>query len=204
MERALMEQQAREDQATAAQRRAAVAQKGASVHQLSLTRGYRFVGRETSWRSFELRFVAYCGAFDSCLRDLLVLGESRDRHASSGVLITRQTLGQGPLPMDIGALDAKGKGKPEMEVTCYFCRMVGHRQADCWNWQAAHKEKDKDKDKEKQATKKDATPKKGVKKKAAAVDVCGTTHNEDWVMVDRGASVSACPVDYAPECEVNP
>ena len=37
----------------------------------------------------------------------------------------------------------------------------------------------------------------------AEVDESWTTHNEDWVMVDSGAGVSACPVDYAPECEVN-
>ena len=30
------------------------------------------------------------------------------------------------------------------------------------------------------------------------------THNEDWVMVDIGAGVSACPVDYAPTCVVKP
>ena len=35
------------------------------------------------------------------------------------------------------------------------------------------------------------------------VDETWTTHNEDWVMVDSGAGVSACPVDYAPEYEIN-
>ena len=35
----------------------------------------------------------------------------------------------------------------------------------------------------------------------AETDESWTTHNEDWVMVDSGAGVSACPVDFAPECE---
>ena len=56
------------------------------------------------------------------------------------VLITRQALGQGPMPMDIGALDAKDKGKgkgkaedkPDAEVTYCNCNKVGHRKADCW------------------------------------------------------------------------
>ena len=34
----------------------------------------------------------------------------------------------------------------------------------------------------------------------AEIDESWTTHNEDWV--DSGASVSACPIDYAPECVV--
>ena len=55
----------------------------ALVHQLSLTQGYSgepvaFDERETSWRSFKFQFVAHCGAIDSRLKDLLVLGESRD------------------------------------------------------------------------------------------------------------------------------
>ena len=29
-----------------------------------------------------------------------------------------------------------------------------------------------------------------------------STHNEDWVMAYSVAGVSACPVNYAPECEV--
>ena len=37
-----------------------------------------FDGRETSWRSFKFQFVAYCGAIDSRLKDLLVLGETWD------------------------------------------------------------------------------------------------------------------------------
>ena len=36
----------------------------------------------------------------------------------------------------------------------------------------------------------------------AEIDETWTTHNEDWVMVDSGAGVSACPADYAPESEV--
>ena len=38
-----------------------------------------FDGRETSWRSVKFLFVAHCGATDSRLQDLLVLGESRGR-----------------------------------------------------------------------------------------------------------------------------
>ena len=80
------------------------------------------------------------------------------REEVRSVLITRQALSQGPAPMDIGALDAKGKGKskgkskdkgkakdkPDAEMTCYYCGKVGHRKADCWSWQAAQKEKEKD------------------------------------------------------------
>ena len=119
----------------------------------------------------------------------------------------------------------KAKDKPDAEMTCYCCGKVGHRKADCWGWQAAQKEKEK----EKPATKKEATLKKTAKE-VAAVDVgslevgplsaCArdswilsvevaevneswTARNEGWVMVDSGAGVSACPVGYAPECEVS-
>ena len=59
-----------------------------------------------------------------------------------GSMITRQALGQGPMPIHIGALDAKGKGKgmgkdkPDAEVTCYYCSKVGRRKADCWSREA--------------------------------------------------------------------
>ena len=36
-----------------------------------------FDGRETSWMSVKFQFVAHCGAIDSRLKDLPVLGESR-------------------------------------------------------------------------------------------------------------------------------
>ena len=36
------------------------------------------------------------------------------------------------------------------------------------------------------------------------MDLSWTKPNEDWVMVDSGAVVSSCSVDYAPECEVQP
>ena len=101
MERALLEQQARADQAATAlqalqqqqqqsattaqqaQRRAAAAQAagaGASavVDTRLLSKLMALDGRETSWRSFKFQFVAYCGAIDSRLKDLLVLGETRD------------------------------------------------------------------------------------------------------------------------------
>ena len=101
MERALIEQQARADQASTAlqalqqqqqqsattahqaQRRAAAAQAagaGASavVDTRLLSKPMAFDGRETSWRSFKFQFVAYCGAIDSRLMDFLVLGETRD------------------------------------------------------------------------------------------------------------------------------
>ena len=54
------------------------------------------------------------------------------------MLIMRQALGQGPMPRDIGALDAKdkskgkdkgkGKGKPDIKMTCDYCRWVDHRK----------------------------------------------------------------------------
>ena len=114
------------------------------------------------------------------------------------MLITRQALGQGPMPMDMGALDVKGKGKgkakdkPDAEMTCYYCGKVGHRKADCWCWQAAQKKKEK----EKPAT-------RILSVEVAEVNESWTARNEDLVMVDSGASVSGCPVDYAPECEVS-
>ena len=318
MERGLLELQARADQAATTlqalqqqqqqtastanpdQRRAAAAQAAgagdsAVVDTRLLSKPMAFDGRETSWRSFNFQFVAHCGAIDSRLKDLLVLGETRDvadihmdpdmralrsqlyymlimvcqegaqklvehagdteggvawrrlldeneprtagrqcalvkkllhyafpgdprtaldefevllrpysalsgedvseslkvalvqkgitddalkthlvLHASRlstfqqvheevrSVLIKRQALGQGPVPMDIGALGVKGKGKgkgknkgknkdkgkvkdkPDAEVTCCFCGKVSHRKADCWYWQAAKKEKDKE------------------------------------------------------------
>ena len=83
--------------------------------------------------------LAQKGITDDTLKTHLVL---RASHISNfqlaheevrSVLITRQALGQGPMPLDIGALDAKGKGKgkgknkykgkakdkPDAEVTCY-------------------------------------------------------------------------------------
>ena len=46
-----------------------------------------FDGRETIWRSFKFQFVAYCGAIDSRLKGLLVLGESRDVAATRNIHI---------------------------------------------------------------------------------------------------------------------
>ena len=66
-----------------AQRRVAAAQAagvGASavVDTRLLGKPLALDGRETSWRSFKFQFLAYCGAIDSHLKDLLVLGETRD------------------------------------------------------------------------------------------------------------------------------
>ena len=128
------------------------------------------------------------------------------------MLITRQALGQGPVPMDIGALDTKGKGKdkgkskgknkdkgktkdkPDAELTCYCCGKVGHRKADCWSWQGAQKEKEKEK--EKSAAKKGDTSKKSTKKDAAAVDVgslevssLSICTSESWILSVEVAEV---------------
>ena len=81
-----MQQQQQQPAASAqqAQRRAAAAQavgNGASVVVDTRLLGGKpvvFDVRETNWRSFKFQFVAYCGAIDSRLKDLLVLGESRD------------------------------------------------------------------------------------------------------------------------------
>ena len=62
LERALLEQQARADQATAA-----------------------LQGMQASWRSFQFQFVAYCGAVDSRLKDLSVLGGTRFVAAMSNI-----------------------------------------------------------------------------------------------------------------------
>ena len=102
MERALLEQQARANKATAAlqavqqqqqqsavsaqqgQRHAAAAQTagiGASavVGTRLLGKPVAFDGRETSWRSFKFQ-IGQCGAIDSRLKDL-PLGEFRDAAA---------------------------------------------------------------------------------------------------------------------------
>ena len=106
MERALLEQQARADQASTAlqalqqqqqqsattaqqaERRAAAAQAtgaGASavVDTRLLSKPMAFDGRETSWRSFKFQFVAYCGAIDSRLHDLLVFGRDPGRRCDA-------------------------------------------------------------------------------------------------------------------------
>ena len=119
---------------------------------------------------------------DDALETHLVLHNSRisnfqlAREEVPSALIMRRALGQGSVPMDIGALDAtgskvgksNGKGettdKLDTEVTRDYCSKMGHRKADCWSWQA-------DKEKEKQPEKKGAAPTKGVKKKGAAVEV---------------------------------
>ena len=137
--------------------------------------------------------------------------------------------------MDIGLLDAKGKDKdkhkgkakdkPDAEMACYYCGKVGHREADCWSWQAAQKEKEK----EKPSAKKDATPKKGAKKDVAAVDVgslavgaLSACASDSWVLSVEVTEIDetwtthtmrtgdgglwrrrpSLPVDYAPEFEV--
>ena len=106
MERALVEQQAPADQAATtlqdlqqqqqqtattahqAQRRAAAAQAagaGASavVDTRLLSKPMAFDGRETSWRSFKFQFVAYCGALDSRIKDLLVPGREQGRRCNA-------------------------------------------------------------------------------------------------------------------------
>ena len=57
---------------------AAGAGASAVVDTRLLTKPLAFDGRETSWRSLKFQFVACCGAIDSRLKDLLVLGETRD------------------------------------------------------------------------------------------------------------------------------
>ena len=71
-------------------------ERRALVHQISLSLGYwtnqwRLDGRETSWRSFKFQFVAYCGAIDSRLKDLLVLGETSDVAAMRDIRIDPDT-----------------------------------------------------------------------------------------------------------------
>ena len=66
-----------------AQRRAAAAQAigvGASAVNDSrhLDKPVPFDGRETSRRPFKFQIVAFCGAIDSRLKDLLVVDETRD------------------------------------------------------------------------------------------------------------------------------
>ena len=102
MERALMEQQTRAGQPSAAlqgkqaqqqqtaapaqeaQRRAAAAQTagiGASVvvDTRLLGKPVALDGRETGWRSFKFQIVACCGAIDSRLKDLVGSGRNQRR-----------------------------------------------------------------------------------------------------------------------------
>ena len=147
-----------------------------------LLRRYTALSGEDVSESLKVSLVQK-GITDDALSRLSTFQLVREEVRS--VLITRQALGQGSMPMDIGALDVKGKGKakgkgkgknkdkgkamdkPDAEMTCYCCGKVGHRKADCWGWQAAQKEKEK----EKPTTKQEATPKKIAKKDVAAVDV---------------------------------
>ena len=117
-----------------------------------LLRRYSALSGEDVSESFKVALVQK-GITDDALKTHLVLHASRlsnfqlVRQEVRSVLITRQALGQGPMPMDIGALDVKGKGKakgkgkgknkdkgkakekPDAEMTCYYCGKVGHR--DC-------------------------------------------------------------------------
>ena len=78
MERALMERQVRADQATAVSNDCTACPASGRG---SSSRGHRCVscdGRETNWTSFKFQFVTYCEAIDRRLKDLLVLGETRE------------------------------------------------------------------------------------------------------------------------------
>ena len=142
------------------------------------------------------------GITDDALKTNLVLHASclsnfqLVREEVRSVLITRQALGQGSVLTDIGALDAKAKGKtrpkaktkdkPDAEMTWYYCSKVGHRKAECWSWQAA--------------VNKDAAHKKGVKKEVAAVDVrslevdpLSACASESWIL---SVEVAETDVDH--------
>ena len=69
---------AQQDQRRAAAAQAAGVGASADVDTRLLGKPVAFDERETSWRSFKFQFVAYCGAIDSRLKDLLVLAETRD------------------------------------------------------------------------------------------------------------------------------
>ena len=143
MERALMEQQARVDQAKAAlqalqqqellsattaqhaQRRAAAAQAaaiGASgvVDTRLLGKPVAFDGRETSWRSFKFQLKAYRGAIDSRLKDLFVVGETRDVTATRNI----------HMDPDTRALSAR-RWRRSCWSTRVTLRVVSHG-GDCW------------------------------------------------------------------------
>ena len=144
-----------------------------------LLRRYSALSREDVSEGLKVALVQK-GITDDALKTHLVLHASRlsTFQLVRSVLITREVLGQGPMPMDIGALDLKGKGKakgkgkgknkdkgkakdkPDAEMTCCYCGKVGHRKADCWGWQAAQKEKEKAKEKEKPAARKEAAPRR--------------------------------------------
>ena len=147
---------------------------------------------------------------DDALETHLVLHNSRisnfqlAREEVPSALIMRRALGQGSMPMDIGALDAtgskvgksNGKGetmdKLDTEMTRDYCSKIGHRKVDCWSWHA-------EKEKEKQTEKKGAAPKKGVKKEVAAVEVGSlevgppsASASESWIL-----SVEVVAIDEA-------
>ena len=148
-------------------------------------------------------------------RDVMLTASSSVR----SVLTTRQALGHGDLPMDIGALDANGKGKKknkgqgkakdksDVEVTCHYCRKVGHRKADCWSWRRRRMRRRRrsvwgrnwlswTSDRPRHLSE------RILSVEVAEIDETWTIRHEDWVMVDRGAGVSVCPVDHAPEWRI--
>ena len=94
------------------------------MHQLSLTQGYwanQWDERETGWRSFKFQFVAYYGAIDSRLKDL-VLGASRDAAAMRNIHVDPDTRGLSAQPVlrnDHGVLEHVGD--TEGGVACRGC-----------------------------------------------------------------------------------
>ena len=131
MERALLEQQARADQATTAlqamqhqqqqsattgqqaQRRVPTAQAagvGASavVDTRLLGKPVALGVRETSWRSFKFQFVACCGVIDSRLKDMLFLGETRDVAAMRNIHMDPDTRARADHGVTGGCAEAVG------------------------------------------------------------------------------------------------
>ena len=108
-------------------------------------------------------------------------------------------------------------GKPQAEVTCFYCNKKGHRKVDCRAW-AADRQQEKPGDV-------NAMTEDGQDDWIFGVELCealeaglhalehdgggdeappcDTSSSEDeydeWLMMDSGVAVSTCPLDYAPE-----
>ena len=143
------------------------------------------------------------------------------------MLITRQALVQGLVPVDVGALNAKDKGrikgkgkeKPDAEVTCYHCSKVGYRRPTAGTGRQ-HRRRRRRRSQQRRRTPRPRRVRRSgcvdvgslevgplsactseswiLSVEVAEIDESWTTHREDWVMVVSGAGVSACPVNCAP------
>ena len=104
-----------------------------------LLRRYSALSGEDVSESLKVALVQK-GITDDALKTHLVWHASRlstfqlVREEVRSVLIMRQALGQGPMPVDIGALDVKGKGKAKGKVRTRTTRRLRRRRRPPWTW----------------------------------------------------------------------